>query len=463
MNIAIDVQPLYSTHMNRGIGNYVKCQLKNIFQLDKVNKYFLINHYGPAMTKEVLMYGDNVIELNFYDKSKNYLTEYGCAEISDYFRIATAEIIEKYCIDLFHITAAVDQFEVYDPKWFKDTKIIVNLYDLIPLIFSKHYLCAGEYPIKYSKCLDIYLYADLILTDSQSAKNDALQYIKIAEKRVSVIYSGVDERYIKQVFPQKIVQSVKEKYGIYDKYIICVGADDFRKNLNGLVQAYCLLPKTIIEDFQLVIVCAIRENVKNEFLDFARACDCDGKLVITGFVSDEDMLCLLNNAYLAAFPSMYEGFGLPVVEAWTCGIPVLTSNNSSLGEIATDVAITVNPFSVDSIKAGLEYALTTEDLNKYIEKGFYAVEKYSWNVVAGRTIEAYNRVYNEPKMIMNDKMIKAGEKLIRRETLKYVPRTNKKIITKLNIYYFHTFFSTWRYEGFLMACKKAKHKLCSKS
>lgn len=397
MNIAIDVQPLYSGHSSRGIGNYTVSLLSNLFSIDKLNKYYIINFYGKIPAKEILNGGDNVIELNYFANSKKYLLENATIESKKYFNKCVRKIIKNYQIDIFHITAAVDQFDIYDVSFFSNTKFITTLYDLIPLVFPKNYLAGGTYPEKYRKCLEQYIFADTILADSDSAKKDAITYLGVNNNCIKTIYSGVNNYFKKKRYENNYILDVNKKYDITSPYLICVGADDFRKNLDRLVEAFCKLDKNLLNKFQLVIVCSIREEAKQKLLDIAKKMNADKHVVITGYISDDDMLCLLNNAHMAVFPSLYEGFGLPVIEAWKCEIPVLTSNNSSLGEIAKDAAITVNPFSVEDILKGLTYALIEANFEDLIQRGNKELKKYSWDIVAENVIKIYKEIEETPK------------------------------------------------------------------
>jgi len=420
MNIAIDVQPLYSTHNTRGIGKYTFYLLRNIFSLDKKNNYYIINHYGETSAKDRLDGGKNVTELNFYSGSKQFLVEDATPESRLYFKRITKKIIEEYNIDIFHITAVVDQFDVYESSFFKKTKLISTIYDLIPLIFAEHYLAGGTYPRKYCKCLEQYLFSDMIFSDSESAKEDANFYLKADKNRIKTIYSGVDEGFDKINYSIETIKKINKKFAIVSPYLICVGADDFRKNLHRLVEAFGLLPKNVLDNYQLVIVCSMRDEMKNQLKNLASTYNCRERVVITGYINDEEMLCLLNNAHLAVFPSMYEGFGLPIVEAWKCEIPVLTSNNSSLGEIAEDAAITVNPFDKESITKGLLYALTEADLNNLIQKGTEKLKKYSWVAVAQSVLQSYEFLLEKSKMTVPLYEIVYKKQNLESQCLKYV-------------------------------------------
>jgi hypothetical protein len=143
----------------------------------------------------------------------------------------------------------------------------------------------------------------------------------------------------------------------------------------------------LINEYQLVVVCKLSVDSINKYTKVIEDNNVKGRVILTNFATNEELLMLYNLAHLMAFPSKYEGFGLPVVEAFACGTPVLTSNNSSLGEIAEGAAILVNPYNTKDITRGLVGALTNTDLDELIKQGFKKLELYKWETVAEITIK----------------------------------------------------------------------------
>lgn len=401
MNIAIDVQPMYSYSRGRGIGRYAENLVSAIFSLDKENTYYLVNFYGEPDAKERTHGGRNVFELNLFEESKAYLGHTETPAAKEYFRSKIQKIIDNNKIDIFHVLSSVDEHDIYDADYFDDVKFIATLYDMIPLVYPDKYLSVYTSAERYAKCIEQYVLADFVVSDSNSAKMDAVKYIGMEEERGTSIYAGVSKQFTDADDSSIDGDKLKKRFGIHLPYVICVGGDDFRKNLSGLVEAFCQLPQATLQEVQLVIVCNMGEMTKRILNDVAEKYGCKDKIVITGYVSDEEMIYLLRNARLEAFPSMYEGFGLPVVEAWQCGVPVLTSDNSSLGEIAAGAAVLVDPFSLASIKEGLLNALTDADLKEYAQKGQAAVKKYTWPNVAESMLTVYRQVYQMPKRVLS--------------------------------------------------------------
>ncbi|RKJ22013.1 glycosyltransferase, partial [Butyricicoccus sp. 1XD8-22] len=125
--------------------------------------------------------------------------------------------------------------------------------------------------------------------------------------------------------------------------------DDFRKNIEGLIVAFSKMPQSILHEYQLVVACKLSEASEAYYYEVAKKHNVRDRIILTNFVPTNHLILLYNLAHVVAFPSKYEGFGLPVVESMACGTPVLTSNNSSLGEISEGAAVLVDPFDINDI------------------------------------------------------------------------------------------------------------------
>ncbi|SIQ81196.1 Glycosyltransferase involved in cell wall bisynthesis [Paenibacillus sp. RU4T] len=400
MNIAIDVLAILGKgSKNRGIGNYTTSQLKKMFELDKENNYYLINFYEEKNLKELLSFSSNVKELYFYTSDINQIRN------EENFKIVLKDIIQKiildYSIDVFYVTSPFDGTMIYEHEWFKGTKTVVTLYDIIPYIFQGKYLTDKFFKNEYMKCLEELTKYDKILSISQSAKDDLITHFNVDEETVDVIYAGVDEKF--QVLNSMELEAAKKEletiYGIRSEFIMCTGGVDDRKNIGELILAYSALPKNLIERFQLVIACKLSDISEKRYYDMAEKNKVKGRVILTNFVPDHHLVQLYNLAYAVAFPSKYEGFGLPVVEAMACETPVLTSNNSSLGEIADGAAILVDPFNTKDITRGLQELLEMRSVQDLVEKGSERVKQFSWEAVSKRTLDVIKSMNNENKPV----------------------------------------------------------------
>jgi glycosyltransferase involved in cell wall biosynthesis len=396
MNIAIDVLAILGPDSkNRGIGNYATSQLKKMVEQDNQNHYFLLNFYEETNLKEILNYSSNVSEHYFYLGKDFFLGK------QDEFKEVLGEVVKKFIIsnkiDVFYFTSIFDGIISYDMEWFKGVKTVATLYDIIPYIFKEKYLGNKAMHKEYMNHIDNIKKIDKLLAISQSAKNDVVKYINIDSNKVDVIYAGTDDCYTNINLNPETANKLKETYNINTQYIMCTGGDDDRKNIGDLIVAFAKMPKHLIEQYQLVIACKLSKESQQRYYDIAGKHNVRDRVILTNFVPLEHLIQLYNLAHVVAFPSKYEGFGLPIVEAMACGTPVLTSNNSSLGEIAEGAAVLVDPFLVKDITRGLVEILENTDLDQLKKLGYERVKRFSWEKVSEDTLNAIYSLEIEKK------------------------------------------------------------------
>jgi len=226
--------------------------------------------------------------------------------------------------------------------------------------------------------------ASHIITVSQHTKNDLIKYLKIPEDRISVIYNGVDHNIFK---PYDIK--------VLDKpYILYVGSERPRKNLGRLFEAFAKL-KNEFPEIKLVKVGVsgrsekYRRNVMRKLGSLGITQD----VIFVDYTSELDLAYYYSSAKLLAYPSLYEGFGLPPLEAMACGCPVITSNTSSLPEVMGEAGIMVNPYDTDNLAQAMRQVLTNSELrDDMIRKGLKQSKKFSWEKTARQTMEVYEKV-----------------------------------------------------------------------
>lgn len=401
MNIAVDVQPLISPgSKNRGIGNYSKNQIKLLIKTDKNNNYIFFNAYNDESIFDILNINkddySNVKDFHVYTGRNQYLIQSSPQGLIKKYESIFGQIIKKILkdenIDIFYFTSPFDYWDIFNMEWFESVTTIGTVYDIIPYLFPKKYFSNNDGGKKcYMRIIEFIKRLDRIEAISQSVKDDLIKYLDIPEEKIDVIYSGVDERFrkLENIEDEK---EIRYKYGIHDKFIMCTGGTDWRKNLRELIISYSQLPQNLKDEYMLVIVCGLHKEIEVNLKETAQKYNVLNRVIMTNFVSFDELLKLYNMASLMAFPSQYEGFGLPVIEAMACGTPVLTSNNSSLGEIANGAAVLVDPYSIKSITNGLKKALNDLDLNKF-EKGMrQCVGKYTWMNTVKLTIESIKKI-----------------------------------------------------------------------
>ncbi|MDE5860679.1 MAG: glycosyltransferase family 4 protein, partial [Ruminococcus sp.] len=393
MNIAFDsIAILGYMSRNRGIGNYALSQFSGMVNRDGKNKYFFLNMIDRNFSLSPMITNDNFTE-DFIDTGKNNVLLR-----SEIYSDIIGNVIKRYIrennIDIFYITSPFEHsFIQYKKEWFTGVKVIATVYDIIPYVMKEKYLSDKNTYDWYMKCVDNLRWADRLFVISDSVKNDLVNYLQFSPENIHIIWGAVDDRYRIINIDNSEKSLMLDKFGITKPFIMCTGGEDSRKNLDGLIRAYSLLPDNIRNSYQLVVVCKLSENGLKNLKSVAVSHNVGNDVIFTGFVSDEELLKFYNLATLMAFPSKYEGFGLPIVEAWACGTPVLTADNSSLREIAGDSAMLINADIDQSIADGMKKMLSNKTiLFEYTAKGMKRVELYRWDKINDNIISLINDI-----------------------------------------------------------------------
>jgi glycosyltransferase involved in cell wall biosynthesis len=283
------------------------------------------------------------------------------------------------------------------PRWARESRVatVVTLYDLIPLVFPDHYLKDPRLSAEYEARLDLIRNADQVLAISQSTATDAIERLGISADRVHVIHAGSTD-----VFADMYVNAdaawvrLRQRLAaVRPGFVLYVGGFEFRKNLEGLIDGYGLLPASIRAEHQLVIACRMLPEQMARLKEYAaRVGIRDGELVLTGYVSDAELGAMYHTCSLFVFASLYEGSGLPMLEAMACGAPVAASNTSTPPEILGDHEATFNPHDPASIAACLAAVISSPaTLERLAERSQARVGAYTWTAVAEQSVEAYER------------------------------------------------------------------------
>ena len=404
VKIGIDIQPLQTVgSRERGIGRYVHSLLGHISQQVDIERFGLFYNRALEMTDGV----DSLSKMGYPLYPLNGIDKYPPPNNAARPRYADKEqsrIVERQLIDLemalYHLTSPYE-LEIYQPRMFSEVKVIYTVYDLIPLIFYQHYLLPAKPHFKkvYAKTCRLLKKADRIMAISKTTKDDLVKYLDIDPKIIDVIHLGVDDRF-------KVLKNPRSKFVVGD-YILWCGGVDMRKNAIGMMNAYHKLPIHLKKRYKLVMVCRMYPPNKTEPLyATAKSLGIDSSVIFTDYVSDEELVSIYNMATVFVFPSLYEGFGLPVLEAMACGTPVIASNTSSIPEVAGDAAIYVNPESVDEIASAMECVLNSRDIRKRLrEKGLKNAGQFTWENAAIKTIRTYD------KLLSNKQITSRGKKL----------------------------------------------------
>lgn len=346
MKIAIDLSPLESGHKVRGVGFYLS-HLK-----DALEKYFPEHEY------------------TFFTSN-----------------------IPRNDVDVIHYPY-FDPFSIH-PPYKGSIPTVVTVHDLTPIKFSKHFPAGIKGRIRWELNRRALARCSAIITDSDSSTHDVERLIPINPEKISTVYLAAGEEF-KQVSPSlKEKAELMGKYALPEKFALYVGDVTWNKNLPRLLKVaidanipLVLVGKAIGEtDFD-------RSNPWNKDRIVVQKLIAENKsLQPLGFVSSEDLVLLFNLATFFVMPSLYEGFGLPVIEAMQSGCPVITSKEGSLGEVGGDAAYYIDAYKQESITQGLVSVFNSDGLQKELKrKGFEQAKKFSWKKTAFDTLEVYKKV-----------------------------------------------------------------------
>ncbi|XID90883.1 glycosyltransferase family 4 protein [Paenibacillaceae bacterium WGS1546] len=371
MNIAFDMFFARTEAMKRGIGRYSQNMIEAILGQDENHAYY---YFYPDISQ-------------------------GAEHLKDQLQ----QFLYRNRIDVYHMTSPFNLFHLpghlfhaysdamLTKAWFGYTRVAATLYDVIPLVLEKQYMNEHVRPI-YMRVIEMIRSCDIVYAISETTKRDAVRLAGMDPDKIRVIMGGYDPKF--RPMPGGDPLQTARRYGIHRPYVLCTGGDDPRKNLVRLVDAFIVANRLLHGNYQLAIVYNASEQEKNVLHELASSLDGAGSVVVTGYVPDEDLVALYNGAELFAFPSLYEGFGLPVVEAMACGTPVLTSYNSSLAEISEHAAYLVDPENRDAIAHGLFQLLSNPPLLKDMAaKGLEQAKKFGWADVARKVLDGYETVF----------------------------------------------------------------------
>lgn len=287
-------------------------------------------------------------------------------------------------VDVLHSTA-------FTMPLVSKLKVVVTIHDLSIFIYPQHHTEAN-YQFVTRNVHQAARQASFIIADSENTKREIRRFLHFPEEKIEVVYLAAGDIFNRKCSGDSLSQ-IKDKYKIKKGYFLSVGSMEPRKNLGRALVAFKALIEMKKADYQFVITGG--KGWKNEaFYNLIRKLDIDEHLVFTGYVPEEDLPPLYQGADVFVYPSLYEGFGLPVLEAMTSGVPVITSNTTSLPEVAGDAAILVNPMEVFEIYEAMEALATKPQLREELKvKGEEQSRRFSWEKTAHQTLEIYKRIF----------------------------------------------------------------------
>ncbi len=276
--------------------------------------------------------------------------------------------------------------DVIVPDWNKCKKII-TIHDLFPLMDEDDYISPESFRkkkrIKYHEAVSI---SDLIVTVSEKTRTDVINYFNLPKSKVVSIYPGVDSSFF---YPRSVneVDIIRRKYKISDNYLLFVGAISGRKNTERLVLAYSL--SKAMEQFDLVLAGSV-SYFGERTIGAIKKNKLSKKIKLLEYVEEEDLAALYTGASGFVFPTLYEGFGFPILEAMLCQVPVLTSNTGSAPEVGKNFTLTVDPYSIESITNGIDTLIDGKEFDILSAREY--ANKFTWDNCANKMIGIYKTI-----------------------------------------------------------------------
>jgi len=366
VRIAIDARKL----RDYGIGTYVRNLLRHLARLDDYTEYIVLcRDEDRAFAAEL---GENFRAVP--ERSGGYSLREQWALPLD---------LRRERADLFHAP-----HYVLPPL--TPCRSVVTIHDCIHLRFPQYLSNRLGYAYARTSMWFATHRAARVLTVSEASKRDILEYFDVPESKITVIYNAIDERFSEEP-PADEVMRVRERYQLNDPFILYAGNIKPHKNLERLIEAFHIIRKGELEFVKLLIIgdeiskyAALRRTVHRYKLH--------KHVRFFGFVPDATLAILYRLARVFVFPSLYEGFGLPPLEAMASGTPVITSNVSSLPEVAGDAAMLIDPYQTDAIAGAMRRVLMDDRLRDDMrERGLARAREFSW----GRSVRRVREIYDE--------------------------------------------------------------------
>ena len=367
MRIGIDVRKL----RDFGIGTYIRNLLRHLARLDRETEYVLLAR--PEDCAALRCIGENFRAVP--ESAGNY-------SVAEQLKIPLA--LRRERVDLFHAPHYVLPPLAARPS-------VVTIHDCIHLMFPQYLPSRLAFAYARASITLAARRATRVLTVSESSKRDILKFVDVPPEKIDVIYNAYDERFAVEPREEDVVR-IRERYQLHDAFVLYAGNVKPHKNLGRLIEAFQLVRSRGLDHLKLVLIgddiskyAALRRAVHHHQLHkYVR---------FLGYVPEETLAVMYRLAGVFVFPSLYEGFGLPPLEAMASGTPVVTSNVSSLPEVAGDAALLVDPYDPEAIAGGILKVLTDAGVRRELRrKGLARAREFSWEASVRRVREIYQQV-----------------------------------------------------------------------
>ncbi|WP_051971812.1 glycosyltransferase [Massilia sp. 9096] len=404
MRIILDLQACQASSMHRGIGRYSMALALAMARNSAGHELrIVLNEHYPDSAATIRAAFDGLLP-------QSHITTFvaplpvGEVDPRNAWRVRTAERIREHHLaslrpDIVHVASLFEGLgdNVVSSALHGNDRFdtAITLYDLIPLMRKERYLSDPNAAAWYYRKLESLKNAALLLAISGSAREEGIDLLGLPSERVVNISSAVDAIFQPRTLAPGARTELLERHGLKREFIMYTGGIDYRKNIEGLIEAYALLPAQLRRQYQLAVVCSVHEPDRLRLQRLAAKFGLSNDdLVLTGFVSDDDLVSLYNCTTLFVFPSLHEGFGLPALEAMACGAPVIGSNTSSIPEVIGRSDAMFDPASAGAISTAMADVLGDPKRQAELRAhGLVQASRFSWDASARRAIDAFEEVH----------------------------------------------------------------------
>lgn len=396
MKIGFDLQPLQTEQSrNRGIGRFTTNIINSIINKGCNDSFLLFSNgnYKEPIHVDInekckLLTLPYVYPKNDGDKILNDLIQFISYQNNNLEILQICSPFEGYPSNLPVISSYLDRLKII---------LSVVIHDFIPLHYPEHYLSNHLARKAYFRQLKTVYDADMLFAVSESTRKDAINLLGIHPNKVIFLGEAAASSFYKiNNLSNDIINKIKKKYGIKQKFVLYVGGIEFRKNVEKSIIAFSKMDKKLLDVTSYVLVCEILDADKKRLMELAKSLHVDENLILSGYLSDEELNILYNCCDTFIFPSLIEGFGLPILEAMQCGAPVIGSDSSSMSELIEDKEYLFDPLDEQQITLMMSKMLIDE---KYRQRSsvhsLTRCKDYSWNSISQKMIDTYRIMYDK--------------------------------------------------------------------
>ncbi|MFC1667995.1 glycosyltransferase family 4 protein [Chlamydiota bacterium] len=391
MKIAIDARWIFNEIS--GIGVYTTNLIRILLQLDRENEYLLL--FDDPIRRDAVCGFLNLLRRN---DIANAVLPYSLFSVKN--QILLPLFLKKNHIDLYHST------NYMIPLFFKKSRIVVTIHDIIPLKYphftpkAKKTKLFGLYRWIMKRVVHI---SDAVIVDSLNSKKDIIDYFSCNEKKVYRIYPGIDRDFLTKDTNENTI-NFKELYSVKGEMILAVGRQDPYKNIVSLVKAFYKLRQETYTNCSLILV-GSDDKRYTDAIELVKELEIQKNVTFTGYLSKRDLISLYKQSDLLVLPSRYEGFGLPLIEAFASGLPVIASNSSSIPEVVGDAGLLVDPDDIDGFTNAMKKIFSDHEFSaSLIGKGYQRLSYFSWEKAGEELIDIYKNVAQKRVICDNESL-----------------------------------------------------------